>query len=133
MMPAPAHRRGGFTLVELLLATALLSILLGLAYSGLRSSIRAADRGQDILQQSSRLRMAHQFVHRQLNQMLPLGFAQSETDDSFTVFQGSQSSIRFVAPMPQFQLTGAGANCTIPPREAHVSHDASSPPDFPIQ
>jgi general secretion pathway protein J len=92
----------GFTLVELLLATALLSILLGLIYGGLRSSIRATDRGQIILEESSRLRMAHQFVHKQLSQMMPLGFAQSETDDSFTVFQGSSDSIRFVAPMPGY-------------------------------
>jgi general secretion pathway protein J len=100
--PFPRHRSGGFTLVELLLATALLSILLGLAYSGLRSSIRAADRGQVILEESNRLRMSHQFVHRQLNQMLPLGFAQSEADNSFTVFQGSRQFARYVSPMPGY-------------------------------
>jgi general secretion pathway protein J len=85
----------------LLLATALLSILLGLAYGGLRSSIRAADRGQVLLEESSRLRMTHQFIHRQITQALPLGFAQAE-DGSFTIFQGSADFVRFVSPMPGY-------------------------------
>ena len=65
----------GFTLVELLLALTLMSMLLALAYGGLRAATRAADRGQTILEHSSRIRMAHQFVHKQLNQMLPLAQA----------------------------------------------------------
>ena len=101
-MMAVAIRQGrGFTLVELLLATALLSILLGLAYSGLRSSIRATDRAQVLLDESARLRMAHQFVHRQITQALPLGFEQ-DSDGAFTVFQGAGDFIRFVSPMPGY-------------------------------
>ncbi len=91
----------GFTLVELLLATALLSMLMGLAYGGLRASTRATDRAQIILEESSRLRMAHQFVHRQLNQALPLGFEQ-DADGAFIVFVGTRSAIRYVAPMPGY-------------------------------
>ncbi len=66
----------GFTLVELLLALTLMSMLLALAYGGLRAATRATDRGQTILEDSSRIRMAHQFVRKQLNQVLPLAFAQ---------------------------------------------------------
>ena len=92
----------GFTLVELLLAVTLLSILLSLAYGGFRASTRATDRGQDILEESSRLRLAHQFVHRQLNQMLPISFSDPETDDQAVVFEGSPDTIRFVGPMPGY-------------------------------
>ena len=92
----------GFTLVELLLATTLLSILLALAYGGFRASTRATDRGQDILEESSRLRLAHQFVHRQLNQILPISFANPETDDMAIVFEGSSETIRYVGPMPGY-------------------------------
>lgn len=92
----------GFTLVELLLAITLLSVLLGLAYGGFRASTRATDRGQDILEESSRLRLAHQFVHRQLNQMLPISFADPETDDLPVVFDGRPKTIRFVGPMPGY-------------------------------
>jgi general secretion pathway protein J len=94
--------RGGFTLVELLLALSLMSMLLALAYGGLRASTRAADRGQTILQDSGRIRMAHQFVRKQLNQMMPLVFAESEDRTERSVFLGSADRIRFVAPMPGY-------------------------------
>jgi len=92
----------GFTLVELLLALTLMSMLLALAYGGLRAATRATDRGQTILEDSSRIRMAHQFVHKQLNQVLPLSFAQNEDGTERTVFLGQADRIRFVAPMPGY-------------------------------
>ena len=94
--------RRGFTLVELLLALTLMSMLLGLAYGGLRAATRATDRGQDILEDSSRIRMAHQFVRKQLNQVSPLVFEQSEDGVERTVFVGEERRIRYVAPMPGY-------------------------------
>lgn len=107
-------RGGGFTLVELLLAVTLLSMLLALAYGGLHAATRATDRGQQILEESGRLRMAHQFVRKQLNQAIPLAFNQKDgnTANATTnasaeikeseVFLGSAHSIRFVGPMPGY-------------------------------
>jgi len=95
-------RAGGFTLVEVLLALVLMGMLLSLAYGGLRASTRAADKGQAILEQSGRIRMAHQFVRKQLNQMAFLGFAENETDGGRVVFEGDARKIRFVAPMPGY-------------------------------
>ena len=95
-------RRAGFTLVELLLALTLMSMLLALAYGGLRAATRATDRGQTILEDSSRIRMAHQFVHKQLNQIAPLTFEQSEDGSERTVFIGEERRIRYVAPMPGY-------------------------------
>jgi general secretion pathway protein J len=92
----------GFTLVELLLALTLMSMLLALAYGGLRASTRATDRGQTILEDSSRIRMAHQFLRKQLNQASPLVFAVSEDGEERTVFVGEADRIRFVAPMPGY-------------------------------
>ena len=99
----------GFTLVELLLAITLMSMLLALAYGGLRASTRATDRGQVILEESGRIRMAHQFVRKQLNQMLPLAFMQDEGQkgrDGQTVFEGTIDKIRFVGPMPGYLSFG---------------------------
>jgi len=98
----------GFTLVEVLLALSLMSMLLALAYGGLRASTRAADKGQAILEDSSRIRMAHQFVRRQFSQMIPLGFDQSEdgalngSEDGRIVFEGEANRVRYVAPMPGY-------------------------------
>jgi general secretion pathway protein J len=95
--------QNGFTLVELLLAITLMSMLLALAYGGLRASARATERGQVILEESGRTRMAHQFVRKQLNQMVPLVFIQDEEQkDLRTVFEGSSDMIRFVGPMPGY-------------------------------
>ncbi len=99
---ASESRSTGFTLVEMLLAMTLMSMLLALAYGGLRASTRATDRGQVILEESSRIRMAHQFVRKQLNQMIPLVFMESEDQEQGTVFTGSADKIRFVAPMPGY-------------------------------
>ena len=100
--PVSRQRAGGFTLVELLLAITLMSMLMALAYGGLRASTRATDRGQVILEESSRIRMAHQFVRKQLNQMVPLVFMESEDQELRTVFEGSADIIRFVGPMPGY-------------------------------
>lgn len=103
MIAAPAPRRsGGFSLVELLLALTLMGMLMGLAYGGLRAATRAADKGQEILEDSGRIRMAHQFVHHQLNQMTPLVFDENEDRTDRKVFLGAADRIRFVAPMPGY-------------------------------
>ena len=96
------RRAAGFTLVELLLAITLMSMLLALAYGGLRASARATDRGQVILEESGRIRMAHQFVRKQLNQMVPLVFLESEDQQERTIFEGNADMIRFVGPMPGY-------------------------------
>jgi len=96
----------GFTLVEILLAITLLSMLLALAYGGLHASTRATERGQIILEESSRVRMAHQFVRKQLNQAIPMAFNQTEESlvgaEDAEVFLGSSQSIRYVGPMPGY-------------------------------
>jgi len=96
------NRSGGFTLVEMLLALTLMSMLLALTYGGMRAATRAADKGQQILEDSSRIRMAHQFVRQQLTQMLPLAFGEQEAEGERIVFQGSERAIRYVAPMPGY-------------------------------
>ncbi len=95
------NRSRGFTLVEILLALSLMGMLMALAYGGLRASTRATDKGQAVLEYSGRIRMAHQFVRKQINQMVPLAFMEEQAGER-TVFQGEARSIRFVAPMPGY-------------------------------
>lgn len=96
----------GFTLVELLLAITLLSILLGLTYSGLRAATRSTERGEERLAVAGNVRASHQFVRKQMNQMLPLAFAQDDTGEVRVVFLGDSRAIQFVAPMPGYLGSG---------------------------
>lgn len=97
----------GFTLVELLLAITLMSILLGLTYSGLRAATRSSIQGEKLLAAGGELRATHQFLRRQLNQMLPLSYAVLDGNEELRiVFEGETNSIRYVAPMPGY--LGAG-------------------------
>lgn len=101
------HKNAGFTLIELLLAVTLMSMLLALTYSGLRAATRSAQSGEIMLAADGVVRSAHQFVHRQLNQMLPLAFEVGDgQNDERIVFEGDSSQIKFVAPMPGY--LGAG-------------------------
>ena len=101
------QRSAGFTLVELLLAITLMSILLGLTYSGLRAATRSSQRGELILAAVGELRASHQFIRRQLNQMLPLPYAVTEgAEELRVVFEGDARHIQYVAPMPGYLGTG---------------------------
>jgi general secretion pathway protein J len=103
----PPRFATGFTLVELLLAVTLMSILLALTYTGLRAATRSSLRGELMLAAGGELRASHQFIRRQLNQMLPLAFAETEDADALRiVFEGEAHHIQYVAPMPGY--LGAG-------------------------
>lgn len=104
MREFPQNRtEAGFTLIELLLAITLMSMLLALAYGGLRAATRASASGQALLEEAGRIRVAHQFVRRQLNQMQPLPFGISDDlDGTRIVFEGSADRVQFVAPMPGY-------------------------------
>jgi general secretion pathway protein J len=84
-----------------------MSILLGLTYTGLRAATRSSLRGEVLLAAGGDLRAAHQFVRRQLNQMLPLPFALgNDEEETRIVFEGGARRIQYVAPMPGY--LGAG-------------------------
>jgi general secretion pathway protein J len=102
-----SRRVAGFTLVELLLAITLMSILLGLTYTGLRAATRSSERGEKMLAAGGNLRASHQFVRRQLNQMLPLAFAETDDIEAIRIIFGGESNrIQYVAPMPGYLGSG---------------------------
>lgn len=97
-------RQAGFTLLEILLAIVLLALLIAGAYGGISASVRAMHAGERAIERVDRVRTASEFLRRQISRILPLAFAQTETDRY--VFQGSADFMRFVAPMPGYLSHG---------------------------
>lgn len=90
----------GFSLLEVLLAITLLALLLVGAMGGIRAATRAMHAGEQNIERTNRLRVAQEFVRRELSRSLPLAFGQEHGSGANFVFQGENDFMRFVAPMP---------------------------------
>jgi general secretion pathway protein J len=90
----------GFTLIELLLATSLVAFIMLMAYQGLSASIKMADSGDEFIERSSRARITHEFLRRQLSRMLPLMIRQDQGRN--VSFEGEAKRVRWVGSMPGY-------------------------------
>ena len=93
-------RQAGFTLIELLLATALIALIMAMAYGGFRAGVRASSSGEELIEETNRIRVVHQFLRRQIAHARPLIIEESE--DERIRFEGESERMRFVAPMPGY-------------------------------
>jgi len=96
----------GFTLVELLLATMLLALLMAGAYSGITATRRAAQSGEDMIDRTNRVRVAQEFLRRQMRGALALNFQVDETNGEVRMFEGEGDYMRFVSTMPGHMSRG---------------------------
>lgn len=87
----------GFTLVELLIALAMLGLITLLLFSGLRLGSRSWESVERVAAQSDALRFAHGFLMRELSQIRPV----ETTVDAGNrlVFAGDAGHLEFVAPL----------------------------------
>jgi len=99
-----ARHAAGFTLLETLMAIVLLGLLLGGAYSGIQTSVRAMHAGERLIERIDRVRTVQEFLRHQLSRILPLSYGQ--TDTKTYVFEGERNYMRFVAPMPGYLSHG---------------------------
>ncbi len=102
--PACRSRQAGFTLMELLLATALIALIMSMAYGGFRAGVRASASGEDLIEETNRIRVVHQFLRRQIAHVRPLIIEQD--GDLLIRFEGESERMRFVAPMPGYLSFG---------------------------
>jgi len=100
--PCPA---GGFTLLELLVAVSLLGIVLLLALNGLRFGSRSWELQQTRAEQAAGLRVARDYLRRQLALVVPHTVGQGVS--ARLVFDGKEDSLHFVAAMSRGQREGA--------------------------
>ena len=97
-----AHRTGGFTLIEVLLATTLLAAGLALAFATLRASTATAQRGEQIAQRNEQLRAVELFLRRRVGGARPVMFGMNNDTALPRRFEGGRDSMRFVADLPDY-------------------------------
>lgn len=99
-MSRAARNARGFTLVEILIAVTLLSVMVLAAMATISTSVRAVRSGEALVSRTDSVRVSQEFMRRQISQAMPLPFERSEDLGMIYVFEGDGSGLKFVAPMP---------------------------------
>jgi general secretion pathway protein J len=97
-----ALRQRGFTLIEILLATALLASGLALAFATLRAATATATRGESLAQRSERMRAVEGFLRARLAGTRPVAFGLDEETGLARRFEGEPERMAFVADLPDY-------------------------------
>ncbi|MET4675485.1 MULTISPECIES: prepilin-type N-terminal cleavage/methylation domain-containing protein [unclassified Luteibacter] len=95
------RRQQGFSLMEVLAALALLTIVLLGVYSGISTASRIVRSGGQAIQRMDEIRSAQGYLRSEIAQALIVPFGETDDGDPI-VFSGDASTLRFVAPMPGY-------------------------------
>ena len=114
-IPAPRHRQavfsqsggsatnaGGFTLIEVLLATALLAAALALGFATLSAATNTVNRSEVLAQHNQRMRAVASFLRGRIASARAIGFAQDPQTSGPIRFIGEVDRMRFVADLPDY-------------------------------
>ena len=97
-----SRRAGGFTLIEVLLATVLLAAGLALGFATVRAAGATAQRGEAIAERNERIRAVSEFLRRRIGGMQGLVFELDPESGESRRFAGEAESMRFVADLPDY-------------------------------
>jgi len=100
-----ARGEAGFTLLELLVALALLGLVTAILASDFHFGLRAWEAGTGSLDDSERVQTAQDYLRRQLGQIYPL-FVRTTAADGYVAFAGDGETMAFLAPLPRQMDTG---------------------------
>ncbi len=95
---SPNRRQSGFTLLELVVAITLMGLVLVVLYSGLRLGLNSWDSGEARAEATNRLRLAQEFLRRQLAQSMAV-YQPDDRGEEVVAFSGQPTGIEFVAPL----------------------------------
>ena len=97
------RRTHGFTLVELLLALAIVGALIAIAFGGLRVAVAAWERGEDRAEAHQHVRSVALTLGRALSATYPYRASRSLAPEPVVLFAGTERRVEFVtqrAPFP---------------------------------
>ena len=95
-------RRAGFSLLEMLIAVALMAAGLALAFGILQGSLRSAASAERIAQHNDRVRTAQGFLRRQLAAALPQAIDPAAGFEDLRLLRLSQDRVELVGEMPGY-------------------------------
>jgi general secretion pathway protein J len=108
----PRHRNGiqvraraqsrGFTLIEVLLATALLAAALALGFATLRAATATVNRGEVLAQNNERMRAVAGFLRTRIASARAIAFGLDTQTATPIRFVGDPDRVRFVADLPDY-------------------------------
>jgi len=102
--PCLQRMNRGFTLVEIMIALTLLSMLLLLLFGSLHTASRSWQSGTRKTEQNDELRVIAGFIRRQIAQSIPLEWANRE--EVRMVFQGEHNELTFTSTLPAYRGGG---------------------------
>ena len=97
-----ASRARGFTLIEVLLATALLAAALALGFGVLKAATATVNRGELLSQRNERMRATAGFLRARIGSARAIAFALDRETGSPILFVGESDRLRFVADLPDY-------------------------------
>ena len=100
------RRARGFSLIEVMLATALLATGIGLAFATFANAAKATERAEEMAQRNERLRAVQSFLRRQVEGALPLPYEFTDATGEATLFECDGQTLRLVASMPGYLSRG---------------------------
>jgi general secretion pathway protein J len=128
----------GFTLLELLVALALLGLISALLYGSLSLSANSWDRGEAKAQQVGDMRLAEEMLRQTLAAQHPLRL--HKVVDQPLYFAGTGDSLAFAAALPgragggmyyfRVAVTPAGDRSQLTLARVIPDYSATAPPDF---
>lgn len=93
---------GGFTLIEVLLATALLAAALALGFAVLSAATRTVNHGELLAQRNTQMRAAAAFLRSRIASARAIAFALDPQANTPLLFVGDPERMRFVADLPDY-------------------------------
>ncbi len=82
----------------------MLSLIMVMIYGGIQTSRKISEKGLKRINATNEIRVVSELIRRQVSRILPMAY--KEDDGQFVIFEGDDSYIMYVSPMPGYLGNG---------------------------